>query len=101
MRILIVGAGIAGLALAKALAQRGLTADLIERHAGQPSAGAGLYLPGNAGRALSELGVLSKVSAIAVPIHAQRFLDARGRQLSVTQTEEVWAECGPCLALPR
>ena len=64
MRILIVGTGIAGLALAKALARRGLTADLIERHAGQPPACAGLYLPGNAGRALSALGVLSKVSPV-------------------------------------
>jgi 2-heptyl-3-hydroxy-4(1H)-quinolone synthase len=35
------------------------------------------------------------------PSPHQFTLDARGRQLSVTLTEEVWAECGPCLALPR
>ena len=101
MRILIVGAGIAGLALARALAQRGLAADLVERQSGEPEGGTGLYLPGNAARALGGLGLLPQVLAKAAPIREQRFLDARGRPLNVTRTETVWRDCGPCLALPR
>jgi 2-polyprenyl-6-methoxyphenol hydroxylase-like FAD-dependent oxidoreductase len=101
MRILIVGGGIAGLSLAKALEQHGIAADLVERQRGEPAGGAGLYLPGNATRALEQLGLLAEVAATAVPIEVQRILDWRGRRLSVTQTEEVWRDCGPCLSLPR
>lgn len=46
MQILIVGAGIAGLSLAKALEQRGMAADLVERQTGELAVGAGLYLVG-------------------------------------------------------
>ncbi len=101
MRILIVGGGIAGLSLAKALEERDIEADLVERQEGEPAGGAGLYLPGNAARALDHLGLLTEIVAKAVPVKVQRILDWRGRPLSVTQTEEVWHDCGPCLALPR
>src|SRR5690606_41156873 len=57
MKILIVGGGIAGLSLARALELRGLQADLIEHHADEPATGTGLYLPGNATRALEQLGL--------------------------------------------
>ena len=54
MRILIVGAGIAGLALAHALRRRGSTPEVVERVSDWQPIGAGLYLPGNAVRALRE-----------------------------------------------
>ena len=57
MRILIVGAGIAGLALAHALHRRGSTPEVVERVSDWQPIGAGLYLPGNAVRALRELGI--------------------------------------------
>ena len=101
MRILIVGGGVAGFALAKALDLRGITADLVERQTGQPVGGTGLYLPGNATRAAGELGLLPEVSQRAAPIRMQKILDTRGRQLNVVETEPVWRECGPCVALPR
>ena len=50
--MLIVGAGIAGLALARALHQRGITAEVVERATEWEPSGAGLYLPANAVRAL-------------------------------------------------
>lgn len=101
MKILIVGGGIAGLAVARALELRGLSPDLVERKADVPQGGTGLYLPGNAARALHQLGLLNSLSAIAVPIDTQEILDSRGRQLSVARTQDIWSSCGPCLALPR
>lgn len=101
MKILIVGGGIAGLSLARALERRGMQADLVEHHADEPAGGTGLYLPGNATRALEELGLLDSVRAEAVAISTQRILDSRGRQLSITRTPDFWGACGPCLSLPR
>lgn len=101
MRILIVGGGIAGLAMARALELQGFSAELIEQRADVAQGGTGLYLPGNAARALQALGLLDSIAARAMPIATQRILDSRGRPLSVTRTEDVWSSCGPCLALPR
>jgi 2-polyprenyl-6-methoxyphenol hydroxylase-like FAD-dependent oxidoreductase len=101
MKILIVGGGIAGLSLARALERRGMIADLIERQPGNTGGGAGLYLPGNAVRALDGLGLRSEVAEKAFHIREQRILDWRGKFLSSADTEAVWHGCGPCLSLPR
>ncbi|MDQ7985435.1 NAD(P)-binding protein [Pseudomonas sp. G34] len=68
MRVLIVGGGIAGLAVARALQLQGFGADLIEHRADVPQAGTGLYLPGNAARALQAPGLLGSIAALAMPI---------------------------------
>jgi 2-polyprenyl-6-methoxyphenol hydroxylase-like FAD-dependent oxidoreductase len=96
-----VGGGIAGLAMARALELKGFSSDLIEHRADAPQGGTGLYLPGNAARALQVLGLLDSIAAVAMPITTQRILDSGGKPLSVTRTADVWATCGPCLALPR
>ena len=101
MRILVVGGGIAGLALARALEQHGMVAELVERQADPALKGAGLYLLGNATRALGGLGVLADVAAQAAPIETQRLFDSRGRLLKTIRTQDVWRDCGPCLCLPR
>jgi len=49
-RILIVGAGMAGLTLAIALRRQGITPDIVERQPAWPVHGAGIYLLGNAMR---------------------------------------------------
>ena len=54
-RILIVGAGLAGLSLARALRQAGLAPQVIEREPGRGVAGTGIYLPANGVRALRTL----------------------------------------------
>jgi 2-polyprenyl-6-methoxyphenol hydroxylase-like FAD-dependent oxidoreductase len=101
LRVLIVGAGVAGLALARALYQRGITADVVERASDWQSTGAGLYLPGNAVRALDELGIGSAVSAVANPIGRQRFLDHRGHLLADIDVDRVWEGVGGCVAIHR
>jgi FAD-dependent urate hydroxylase len=100
-RILIVGAGLAGLALARALAQAGFAPRLIERAGGWQDAGTGMYLPANGVRALRVLGLDEAVAAQAASIPRQRLLDHRGRRLADIDLEELWGDVGPCLALPR
>jgi FAD-dependent urate hydroxylase len=100
-RILIVGAGLAGLALARALAQAGFAPRLIERTGGWEDAGTGMYLPANGVRALRVLGLEETVAARAAPIPRQRLLDHRGRRLADIDMDKLWGDVGPCLALPR
>jgi 2-polyprenyl-6-methoxyphenol hydroxylase-like FAD-dependent oxidoreductase len=100
MRILVAGAGIAGLSLARALEQRGIEAQLVERQPNQPDVGAGLFLPGNAVRAIELLGLSKEVAAKAVHIKRQLILNARGKVLNSVETESLWRDCGPCLSLP-
>lgn len=101
MKILVVGAGIAGLSMARALRQRGITAEVIDRQSDNPAPGAGLFLPGNASRAIEQLGLLDKVADKAVPIKQQVILDSHGRRLNAIDAETIWRDCGRCFALPR
>jgi 2-polyprenyl-6-methoxyphenol hydroxylase-like FAD-dependent oxidoreductase len=101
LRVLIVGAGVAGLALARALRQRGITAEVVERAAEWEPRGAGLYLPANAVRALHELGIEPAAGAGANPIRRQRFLDHRGRPLADVDLDRIWGGVGDCVAIHR
>jgi len=100
-RILIVGAGIAGLSLAQALADRGIPADIVERSAEPRTTGSGLYLPANAVRALRLLGLGDALAARARPITRQRLLDHRGRTLFQFDVGTIWGEVGGCYAISR
>jgi 2-polyprenyl-6-methoxyphenol hydroxylase-like FAD-dependent oxidoreductase len=101
LKILIVGAGIAGLGLSLALRRRGCSADIIERNAEWRDVGMGLYLPGNALRALRALQIDAYVEARGAPIRTQRFYDHRGRLLTEVDAAAVWRETGPCVAVHR
>ncbi|WP_351236387.1 FAD-dependent monooxygenase [Streptomyces sp. NPDC002133] len=102
VRTLIVGAGISGLALAKALADRGFPVDVVERRADDGQApGAGLYLPANAVRALQGIGVGDELAKRAEPVTRQRLQDHRGRPLTEFGVGHIWGEVGPCLAVTR
>ena len=75
--VLVVGAGVAGLALARALTQQGVECTVAERR--QPpdaGLGMGLNLPGNATRALRRLGVLDQLLAKAVPVRRRNYATA-------------------------
>jgi 2-polyprenyl-6-methoxyphenol hydroxylase-like FAD-dependent oxidoreductase len=99
--VLIVGAGVAGLAAARALGGAGLVPELVEREPAWGDAGTGIYLPGNATRALRALGLEHAVVDRAVAIPKQRFGDARGRLLLEVDVAALWNGVGPCLALRR
>jgi FAD-dependent urate hydroxylase len=100
-RVLVVGGGIAGLALAPMLARAGVAVEMIEREPAWRPAGTGIYLPGNAARALRALGLQAQVASRAVEIARQRFYDHRGRLLCEVDVAELWAPVGPCLAVHR
>jgi FAD-dependent urate hydroxylase len=100
-RVLVVGGGIAGLALAPMLARTGAAVEVIERAPVWRVAGTGIYLPGNAARALRALGLEGQVTSRSVEIAHQRFHDDRGRLLFEVDVADLWATVGPCLALPR
>ena len=101
LRILIVGGGIAGLGLCRALLQRKIVPDIVERAASWPSSGTGLYIPGNGVRALKDLGLADRVLARAVCMSHQRVLDHTGRQLAEIELAQVWSAVGPCVGIAR
>jgi 2-heptyl-3-hydroxy-4(1H)-quinolone synthase len=101
MRILVVGAGIAGLAMAQALRPHATRLDIVERRAERASQGYGLYLPGNATRSLARLGHADFIQDNAITIKRQKILNFRGDVLNDIETARVWANVGHCVALPR
>jgi 2-polyprenyl-6-methoxyphenol hydroxylase-like FAD-dependent oxidoreductase len=60
-RVLIVGGGIAGQTLAVALSRRGIFCETVEIKPDFQIVGAGMYLHGNAMRALREIGVVEEI----------------------------------------
>src|SRR3712207_4092471 len=63
--------------------------------------GAGIYLPGNASRALRQLGLDAPLRPLGDLIFRQVFLDARGRGLFEMDVAALWAGVGESRALSR
>lgn len=76
-RILIAGAGVAGLSSALELAARGWSVRLVEKAETLSEVGAGLQLAPNAMRHLERLGVADRLSAQAVTPEALYLMDGR------------------------
>lgn len=91
-RVLVAGAGIAGLAVGRALYQRGIPALVLERLAGPPDAGLAINLPGNAIQALTALGLADGVADLGMPVHRREYRNARGRLLFSVDEDEFWGE---------
>ena len=81
LRVAVAGGGIAGLASALALRQRGLAATVYERAPALREVGAGIALWPNATRALARLGVLDEVAARSGRAEAVRILNPAGETL--------------------
>jgi 2-polyprenyl-6-methoxyphenol hydroxylase-like FAD-dependent oxidoreductase len=98
-RVVVVGGGIAGLAAARALLQRGIEADVVERAPGWSHPGTGMYLPANSVRALASLGLEAALHDRAHEIRHQLVLDQRGRVLLDVDVRGVWGSIGACVAI--
>lgn len=101
LHVLIVGAGIAGLAMARSLRDRGIEADVVERDRAVRGEGAGIFLPGNAVSALAGLGFADAVRPFAHPITRMRIGDQRGRLLVDLPMDDVWGAGSQCLCVRR
>jgi FAD-dependent urate hydroxylase len=101
LRILVVGAGIAGLAAARGLRVAGFRPDVVEELPATTVPGAGIYLPGNATRALRHLGLDAPLRPLGDLIFRQVFQDSAGRPLFEMDVAALWAGVGESRALPR
>jgi 2-polyprenyl-6-methoxyphenol hydroxylase-like FAD-dependent oxidoreductase len=83
----VAGAGIAGLAAAAALAQRGFDVRVFERADDPREFGAGIYLKENSLPVLDRLGAGEEIAASGVRIRSVRIADERNRIIVTRSTE--------------
>jgi 2-polyprenyl-6-methoxyphenol hydroxylase-like FAD-dependent oxidoreductase len=100
-RVLVVGGGIAGFGLLRALSLRGVSCTLVERLPAPPGSGLGLNLPGNAVRALAALGLADEVVDRGRRIRRREYRNKAGRLLFAVDEEAFWGEVGPSVCLRR
>jgi FAD-dependent urate hydroxylase len=101
LRILVVGAGISGLAAARGLRVAGFRPDVVEELPATTVPGAGIFLPGTASRALRQLGLDTPLRPLGDLIFRQLFLDAAGGELFEIDLAALWAGVGESRALSR
>lgn len=80
--ITIIGAGVAGLTAACALAQRGYEVTVLERAGALREVGAGLQISPNAVRVLDALGLWGRFQEISVASRRVELRDSAGRQVA-------------------
>lgn len=78
MKVLVVGAGIGGLAAATALRQHGHEVDVVEIKPDFSVYGVGINQPANSLRALRSLGVLDQIVAVGYQYDTTGFYDDQG-----------------------
>ena len=81
-KVLIVGGGIGGLSSAIALTARGIEVEIVEQNPKWDVYGVGIIQPGNAMRALHQLGLLDQALASGFAMDGDRFFLANGTQLT-------------------
>lgn len=78
IEMLIVGAGISGLALARALRQFDIETRILDKRNQHAEAGLAINLPGNAIQALERLGLKEQVDALGYPTKRREYRTAKG-----------------------
>jgi FAD-dependent urate hydroxylase len=101
LRILVVGAGISGLAVARGLRVAGFRPDVVEELPATTVPGAGIFLPGNASRAIRQLGLDAPLRPLGDLIFRQVFQDSAGDELFEVDLAALWAGVGESRALSR
>ncbi|CUR58695.1 putative Monooxygenase, FAD-binding [metagenome] len=91
--VLVVGGGIAGRAAARALAKHGLGCTVVEQRESS-GRGTGVNLPGNAVRALAELGVPEQALSEGLPLRRREYRNRRGHLLFTMDEDSFWAGVG-------
>jgi len=78
IKILVVGAGIAGLSFARACEQQGIKVTVIEKANDHPDTGAGICLPANAMMAFQHIGLKQKILDAAHQVNSIEYLRDNG-----------------------
>ena len=99
--VLIVGGGIAGLTLARALHQEALSVELIERNSEWRAEGGGIAVQPNGMRALRTLGLDDAVERSGQRLRRWCVRDQSGAILSENDLEALWGEVGPFIGIER
>jgi 2-polyprenyl-6-methoxyphenol hydroxylase-like FAD-dependent oxidoreductase len=101
--VLVVGAGIAGCAVAIALASRGVRVRLIEKQAVWRFQSSGIFVYGNGLQAFGELEVMDEMLAAGFPVADGRnvYLDHRGRHIVDVHYPSPAAGVPPILGIKR
>lgn len=99
--ILIIGAGIAGLAMYRALQQHGITAQIIEKQSQWASVGTGIALPANAVAGFDRIGLRAALLQIAHPVTQVEYALADGTTLAKASLLEPPLNEQPFVALTR
>jgi FAD-dependent urate hydroxylase len=99
--VLIVGGGIAGLTLGRALHREGLTVELIERSAEWRAEGGGIAVQPNGMRVLRALGLDGAVERCGQRLRRWSFCDEAGGLLSENDLEALWGDVGPFIGIER
>ncbi len=101
IKILIVGAGIAGLSLSRSFRKQGINHTIIDKENGPTNSGAGIALPFNAVRALQELGIAEDVLARSHRVNEINYLTSSGKLLANGQLDQFPFENDEFIALKR
>jgi 2-polyprenyl-6-methoxyphenol hydroxylase-like FAD-dependent oxidoreductase len=91
---------VGGLALAGRLTAAGAEVEVVEKSRGF-GIGTGIYLPGNAVRALRDLGVADEVVAAGKVNHRRRYLSSDGKTLFEVDVEDFWRDVAPPIGVHR
>ena len=97
-RVLVVGGGVAGFGVARALSLRRVPCTLVERLEAAPASVLGLNLPGNAVRALGTLGVGDEAVRSGRPILRREYRTSADRILFEVDEAEFWSRVAPVQA---
>jgi 2-polyprenyl-6-methoxyphenol hydroxylase-like FAD-dependent oxidoreductase len=100
-RLLIVGAGIAGLTLAAALHQHGFKPELVERSHEWQAVGAGIAVQPNGVRILQALGMGETLERAGTVIRSWDFCDQYAERLCETDLQKLWEGVGPFIGIER
>lgn len=89
-QVVIVGGGIAGLALARTLSSANVPYSLLERRGMPANQGLAFNLPGNAIQALATLGLRDRIEAMGHPIGRREYRTAGDKLLFEIDEDAFW-----------
>nr|WP_314539276.1 NAD(P)/FAD-dependent oxidoreductase [uncultured Massilia sp.] len=89
---IVVGGGLAGLAMSRALQRHGARHVVLERRDAVPDDGFAINLPGNAIAALHALGLGDALSGLGAPTRRREYRDHRDRLLFEVDEDAFWGQ---------